>query len=156
MAPVACQPLWRETEIGGCLVEGDFIPSGLNVGAGIFSLHHNAEVFPDPYKFDIERWIPHPDKDEAMEKERIKNMSKCFAPFSTGPRQCIAKNFAMMEIMLTMANVFFQLDFENVGSVGEGNESLGPGRDREGEFQMKSYFTSYMEGPMVRFTRRKS
>ncbi len=155
MSPVAPQPLWREAETGGCIVDGDLIPAGLNVGAGIFSLHHNPEAFPDPYKFDIERWIIDPEKDETEEKERIKEMSRSFAPFSVGPRQCIAKNFALMELMLTMANVFWRLDFEKVGTMGEGRTGLGDGKEREGEFQMKSYFTSYMEGPMERFKIRE-
>jgi hypothetical protein len=155
MSPVATQPLWREAEPGGCIVDGHLIPGGLNVGAGIFSLHRNAEAFPDPYKFDIERWIIDPEKDEEEEKERNKEISRSFAPFSIGPRQCIAKNFAMMELLLTMANVFWRLDFEGVGKLGEGGKGKGWGREREGEFQFKSYFTSYMEGPMVRFKPRE-
>lgn len=136
------------------MVDGELIPAGLNIGAGIFSLHHNAKAFPDPYKFDIERWIVNPEKNETEEKERIKEITRSFAPFSAGPRQCIAKNFALMELMLTMAHVFLRLDFENVGSLGEGRKGLGAGREREGEFQMKSYFTSYMEGPTIRFQTR--
>ncbi|KUJ22174.1 cytochrome P450 [Mollisia scopiformis] len=155
MSPVAPQPLWREAEEGGCLVDGELIPAGLKVASGIFSLHHNEELFPDSYKYDIERWIIDPKKDEEKEKERIKEMSKSYAPFSAGPRQCIAKNFALMELMLTMANVFVRLDFEKVGTLGEGRKGMGEGREREGEFQMKSYFTSYMEGPMIRFKTRE-
>jgi cytochrome P450 len=151
MSPVATQPLWRETDPGGCIVDGESIPEGFNVGAGIYTLHRNAEAFPDPYKFDIERWIVDPEKDEAEEKERIKEITRSFAPFSVGPRQCIAKNFALMELMLAMANVFLRLDFEKVGTLGEGRKGMGEGREREGEFQMKSYFTSYMDGPMIRF-----
>ena len=71
-------------------------------------------------------------------------MTKSFAPFSVGPRQCIAKNFAM-EMLLCLANLFYRLDFERVGDMGE----------NDGGFEMKSYFTSYMEGPMVRFKVRE-
>lgn len=155
MAPVAAQPLWREADRGGCMVDGEIIPAGLNVGAGIFSLHRNPKAFPNPYKYDIERWILQPGKNEEKEKERIREMSRSFAPFSVGPRQCIAKNFAMMELLLTMANVFFQLEFEKVGNLGQGKKGAGWGREREDEFQFKSFFTSYMEGPMVRFKKRE-
>ena len=82
-------------------------------------------------------------------------MSRSFAPFSVGPRQCIAKNFAMMELLLTMANVFFRLDFEKVGTLGQGKKGAAWGREREDEFQFKSFFTSYMEGPMIRFKKRE-
>lgn len=153
MTPVAPAPLWREAE-PGCKVDGEIIPTGLNVAAGIFSLQHNAEAFPDPYKWDFNRWLADPAKDEDVEKERIKEMSRSFAPFSVGSRQCIAKNFAMMELLLTVAKVFWLLDFEKAGSLGEGKKGAGEGREREGEYQLKSYFTSFMEGPMVRFKRR--
>jgi cytochrome P450 len=157
-SPVVPQPLWREAE-EGCIVDGELIPTGLNVGAGIYSLHHREEAFPNPFKYDIERWIINPEKDEEEEKERIKEMSKSFAPFSVGPRQCIAKNFALLELMLTFANVFWKLDFKNAsgvdGTLGEGGKEAGlPGRERVDEFQLKSYFTSHMDGPMVQFKRR--
>lgn len=154
MAPAATQPLWRAADPGGCVVDSQSIPEGLNIGATTFSLQHNAKAFPDPYKYDIERWIIDAKKDEEEEKARIKEMSRSFAPFSIGPRQCIAKNFAMMELTLTMANVFFRLDFEKVGTLGEGKKGNGWGREREDEFQFRSYFTSSMDGPMIRFKRR--
>ncbi|CZR56731.1 uncharacterized protein PAC_06620 [Phialocephala subalpina] len=86
MAPAAPQPLWREAEAGGCVVDGDLIQASLNVGAGIFSLQHNVDAFPDPYKYDIERWIIDPRKGEVKEKERIKEMSRSWAPFFVGSR----------------------------------------------------------------------
>jgi cytochrome P450 len=53
MAPVAAQPLWREADRGGCMVDGEIIPAGLIVGAGIFSLYRNPKAFPNPYKYEI-------------------------------------------------------------------------------------------------------
>jgi hypothetical protein len=50
-----------------------------------------------------------------------------------------------MEMLLCLANLFYRLDFERVGDMGE----------NDGGFEMKSYFTSYMEGPMVRFKVRE-
>jgi len=151
MCPVAPQPLWRAAEQGGCVVDGQVIPAGLVVGAGIYSLHRNPVAFPDPYKYDIERWIVHgtTDAEEDVEKARIKEMSRSFAPFSVGQRQCIAKNFALMEITLAMANVFWRLDFEKP----EG-EAARVGEGPDGEMEFRSYFTSYLEGPMIRFKKR--
>lgn len=152
LVPVATQPLWREVEEGGATIAGEIIPVGLNVAATIFSLHHSEIAFPDSYKYDPGRWIP---RDEsAADKERLKEMQRSYAPFSTGPRVCIAKNFAQMEMALTMATVFWRFDFERVGRVGEGRKGLGKGREREGEFQFLCYFTSHTEGPMIRFRKR--
>ncbi|KAH8651813.1 cytochrome P450 [Tricladium varicosporioides] len=145
LSPVAPQPLWREAE-PGLVVDGQSVPSGLNVGAGIYSLHQNSSIFPNPKKYDMMRWVIDDGKDEDEEKERLKEMNRSFAPFSVGPRQCLAKNFAWMEMLLVTARTFHELDFERVGDKGVG---------QEGEFVMKSYFTSYMEGPIVRFKRRE-
>ena len=156
LSPVVAQPLWREVENGGAMVAGQKIPAGYNVGAGIYTLHHNSDVFPSPYEYDIERWVVQEGKDAEEEKQRIKTCQRSFAPFSMGPRQCIAKNFAMMELLLTMANVIWRFDFEIEGRLGEGGPGMGKGRERRGEFQLKSYFTSHMEGPMISFQKRSS
>ncbi|KAL2068442.1 hypothetical protein VTL71DRAFT_16540 [Oculimacula yallundae] len=145
LAPVATQPLMREAE-EGCVVDGEHIPAGLKIASSIYTLQQNPIAFPNPSKWDMTRWLIDPEKDATEEKERIKEISKSFAPFSVGPRQCIAKNFALMELYLTMANVFWKLDFESAGSLGEG---------KNGEFVMKSYFTAFMEGPLLRFRKRK-
>lgn len=154
LSPVVAQPLWREVESGGALIAGKRIPAGFNVGAGIYTLHHNSEAFPSPYTYDIVRWVVQVGKEAEEEKQRIKACQQSFAPFSTGPRQCIAKNFAMMELLLTIANVIWRMDFECEGSMGGGGEEMGLGRERKGEFQLKSYFTSHMEGPMIKFRKR--
>ncbi|PKS08395.1 hypothetical protein jhhlp_005339 [Lomentospora prolificans] len=132
MCPVAPQPLWRRCEPDGCIVDGEYIPGGLNVGATIFSLHHDPAVFEDPYTYNIERWINHGVDEASMENEkvRIKAITANFAPFSTGPRQCLAKNFALMELTLTLANVFWRMDFREsagaLGKVGEGAKGSVP------------------------------
>ena len=154
LSPVVAQPLWREVESGGAMIAGQKIPAGYNVGAGIFTLHHNADVFNSPYAYNIERWIVQEGKGAEEEKARIKACQRSFAPFSTGPRQCIAKNFAMMELLLTIANVIWRMDFEREGNLGGGGPEMGLGRERKGEFQLKSHFTSHMEGPMIRFRKR--
>ncbi|KAL3421802.1 cytochrome p450 [Phlyctema vagabunda] len=156
LTPPVTQPLWREVEDGGALIGGRFIPAGTNVSAGLFSLHHDPQVFPDPYQYDLTRWIGEQDDDESL-RERHRH----FAPFSTGPRTCLAKNFALLELLLTMANVFVRLDFERAAPGQHPLAALGCGgsnrwgRQREDEFQLESYFTSHVDGPMVRFRRRE-
>jgi cytochrome P450 len=147
MSPLGCQPLWREVESSGAVIDGHFIPPGVNVGAGMYRLHHNEQVFPDPWEYNIERWVT---RDNGIEeKERVRELQKCFAPFSAGPRICIAKNFAVMELLLAMANVVWKMEFDRVGSLGEGQPGMGEGRERKGEFQLRSFFTSRMNVGIV-------
>ncbi|XP_055696998.1 probable cytochrome P450 9f2 [Phlebotomus papatasi] len=57
------------------------------------SYHHNPEFFPNPEKFDPERF-----SDEN--KDSI-NLS-AYAPFGIGPRNCIGSRFALMEMKSTI------------------------------------------------------
>ncbi|TEY57352.1 hypothetical protein BOTCAL_0220g00050 [Botryotinia calthae] len=78
---------------GGVVLDGYFIPAGTSISQGIYSLHHNASVFPSPENFDPERWI----KDEEKELE------KYFAPFSKGSRACLGMNLANQELYVVIA-----------------------------------------------------
>ena len=151
---VVAQPLWRVVEKGGASIAGQYIPAGINVGAGIYSLHHNSSIFSSPYAYDIKRWVINKKKDVEEETQRIRECQSSFAPFSTAPRQCIVRNFAMMELMLRMTNMIWRMDFENVGVLGEGDKSMGLGRERKGGFQLESFFTSHREGRTIKFRRR--
>ncbi|PNP74802.1 hypothetical protein FNYG_11939 [Fusarium nygamai] len=69
---------------GGMQVPGlPNIPAGTSVGAGAFMLHHNPEVFPEPYQFMPERWL---NPSQEMLRDSFY--------FGAGSRQCIARNLA--------------------------------------------------------------
>ncbi|OJJ99829.1 hypothetical protein ASPACDRAFT_1856409 [Aspergillus aculeatus ATCC 16872] len=42
LKPSVAGALWREVLPGGAMVDGEFVPAGMEVGAGIYALHHNA------------------------------------------------------------------------------------------------------------------
>jgi len=58
--------------------------------------HHNPKYFPDPDRFDPERWTP-----EARESRP----QFSYFPFGGGPRLCIGENFAWMEGALVLATL---------------------------------------------------
>jgi cytochrome P450 len=49
------------------------------------------EIYKDPYKFNPRRW------------ETIKPSAYEYFPFNAGPRRCLGAEFAMMELMITLA-----------------------------------------------------
>lgn len=65
------------------------IPAGVRVSAMPFTLHRNADVFPDPLAWKPERWLQSPDSPE------MKEMLRWFWAFGSGGRMCIGSNLAM-------------------------------------------------------------
>ena len=58
--------------------------------------HHNPRYYPDPFRFDPERWTP-----EALsQRPRF-----AYFPFGGGPRICIGEPFAWMEGALILATL---------------------------------------------------
>jgi cytochrome P450 len=58
------------------------VPRGTAIGMSAFINHNNEEVFPDPEKYEPERWIDsHGKPNHAMEKYMMS--------FSKGSRQCV-------------------------------------------------------------------
>src|SRR5262249_26280439 len=58
--------------------------------------HHDERFFPDPFKFDPDRWTP-----EARERRP----RFAYYPFGGGPRVCIGEPFAWMEGVLLIATL---------------------------------------------------
>jgi cytochrome P450 len=59
-------------------------------------MHHDPRYFPDPFKFDPERWT-------AEAREARPKFS--YFPFGGGPRVCIGEQFAWMEGALLIATI---------------------------------------------------
>lgn len=79
-----------------------------------------------------------------------------FAPFLLGPRSCLAKPLAYLEMSLALAMILWTMDFETVDGRGEGKPGSGVmGRERKEEFQIVDMFSSSKEGPVLRFRRRE-
>ena len=148
MSPPVGGALWRET-LCPVVVNSEPLPTGCDVGVGIYSIHHNEEYFKDAYVYRPERWL----SEEGSEEAR-----KAFNPFSIGMRGCLGKGLAMTEMMLTMAVVLFAGDFKvaegEVGRVGRGKAGEGIGREREEEYQLWDFVTAQKEGPILVFEER--
>jgi len=77
-----------------------FIPKGTLVGLSIDSIHMNPEYWPEPEKFDPDRFLP--------ENKKGRNTFS-FLPFSLGQRQCIGNNFSLIEQRLFLATILTKL-----------------------------------------------
>ncbi|XP_077296726.1 cytochrome P450 9e2-like [Arctopsyche grandis] len=72
------------------------VPLGMTVIIPIYSLHMDPEHFPEPEKFDPERF-----NDEN--KSKIKKFT--YLPFGEGPRICIGARFAFNQTKICIANL---------------------------------------------------
>ncbi|KAG9004429.1 hypothetical protein FRB94_002373 [Tulasnella sp. JGI-2019a] len=73
-----------------------FIPKGAEIGLNSAALHYNPKYWPNPYRFDPERF---------MKKDWPKG---AFLGFSLGPRECLGKRFAEVESIVTIALIIRQ------------------------------------------------
>jgi len=67
---------------GGRSLEGHYLPAGTVVSCQPWTVHRDAEVFPEPWTFKPERWL---------EEEGRTEREKMFFAFSQGSRGCIGK-----------------------------------------------------------------
>ena len=85
-----------------CEINGIFIPKGLEIVIPFYALHHDPEAWPEPEKFNPERFRG-PSKDSRHPYQ--------YLPFGAGPRNCIGMRFALMEIKITLVKILAKYKF---------------------------------------------
>jgi cytochrome P450 len=91
-------PLWAvgRRAMVECQIGSYTIPAGSVVILSSFVTHRDPRWFPDPLRFDPERWQP-------AAKEKRPRFS--FFPFSAGSRSCLGETFASTEGVLCLATI---------------------------------------------------
>ncbi|CAL1289776.1 unnamed protein product [Larinioides sclopetarius] len=78
------------------------IPKGASVLAPVWDIHHDPEFWPDPWKFDPERFSPE-------NKTNLNSMA--YMPFGIGKRNCIGARFAQLEAKLAIFRLVKKFKF---------------------------------------------
>ena len=82
--------------IGDYAVGDYFLPAGSVILMSQYVMHHDPRYFPDPFRFDPERWTP---------EAKLARPKFSYFPFGGGPRVCIGEPFAWMEGVLLIATL---------------------------------------------------
>jgi len=91
-------PVWLMTRraVRDVKINGFVIRSGSYVHVSPFVTHRDARYFPEPERFDPERWTP----EAAAARPKFS-----YFPFGGGSLQCIGEGFAWMQAVLTIATL---------------------------------------------------
>ena len=73
-----------------CVVEGYELSEGMRIHIFTTASHYMKDVFPDPYRFDIDRYLP----------SRKEHLSPGYAPYGLGTHTCLG--FRWMELQLAV------------------------------------------------------
>ena len=83
--------------------QGHQFRAGELIYVGTSVPHFMHEYFPEPEKFDIDRY----------QKPRAEHLhSGAYSPYGRGPHTCLGKSLAEVQIALSMARLFYRLDLE--------------------------------------------
>jgi benzoate 4-monooxygenase len=87
---------------GGFTICGKYFPPGTVLSVPSFTIHRDKDVWgEDADFFRPERWF---ERDQAA-------MQKTFNPFSFGPRACVGRNLASMELLIIISSLIRRYEF---------------------------------------------
>ncbi len=95
----------RVVPVGGATIAGVFVPAGTTVAVPPWVSTHSCINFYEPEAFSPERWLR---EDDRFRNDRL----DASLPFGTGPRICIGKNLASMEMRLIAAHLLWNFDMK--------------------------------------------
>jgi len=98
----------------GIEILGHHFPPETVLSVPSYTIHHSKEIWgPDADEFVPERW------QKVTEEQKA-----AFIPFSYGPRACVGRNVAEMELALIVSTVFHRYEFELYEDVLETREGF--------------------------------
>lgn len=85
-----------------CVVDGFELPVGSRVVVASTAPHYMEEVFPDPWKFDIDRYLP----------PRNEHLSAAYAPYGLGTHACMGFRWSEVQLALNVLMLAHYFKFE--------------------------------------------
>ena len=96
-------PMQLRNVMNGCIVEGYELPVGQRIVVGSTAVHYLEENYPDPLKFDIDRYLP----------GREENMKHgAFAAYGLGTHTCLGSRLVEYELAINVLMVAYYFEIE--------------------------------------------
>lgn len=100
-----CPPIWNSERMAvkDVMIDGTLVSSGTKIVVSSFAIHRDKDIFEDPESFKPERWL----EDQKLSKGE-------YFPFLFGKRQCIGKEFGLMEMRIALVKISKKFNIELV------------------------------------------
>lgn len=107
--PLMARKIGEEVKVGDHV-----LPSGSLVLFSVYATHHLSHIYPDPERFDPERF--------SAENSKKRN-PYAFLGFSAGPRICLGYRYALIEMKTILSRILRSFALDTV----PGREQIKPG-----------------------------
>ena len=142
----------REVLSGGADIHSHHFPEGTDIGVPHYAIHHHEAYFHDPFRYNPSRWV---DEDGSSAAD-VAAAQSAFCAFSLGPRGCIGKGMAYMELTTSLASVLWLYDMRLSQDVlPNGARESGVEALRRRDRQSVDKFVSKVRGPLIEFRARE-
>ena len=81
--------------MNSCVVEGHELPVGARIAIASTAPHYMSDVFPDPFTFDIDRYLP----------PRNEHRSPGYAPYGLGTHKCLGFRWVDLQLAVNLLMV---------------------------------------------------
>ncbi|KAK6602796.1 L-sorbose 1-dehydrogenase [Botrytis cinerea] len=103
--PAVLGPFTHKVLEKGAMIGKYLIPGGVTISASAYTLHRNPDVFPDPLKWNPDRWLD-------ASPEANKQMMRWHCAFGSGRSMCSGNYFAVRRPWITQTFNYFSWLFQ--------------------------------------------
>ena len=95
-------PMHLRNVMNTCIVEGYELPVGSRIFVAQTATHYMEEFFPDPFTFDIDRYLP----------ERQEHIGRSYAPYGLGTHTCLGSRWMELQLAINLLLIAYYFRLE--------------------------------------------